>query len=130
MDPCEIGIRIREYRLLRSLTQEQLAEAADLSTPYVSCMERGIKTASIRTYERIASALDVPLAYLLAEELSANTGDFPQKPDPLLENASPRELRVLYDTVRALRRSLREQRFVDGPDGGFPPGCGHRDNGA
>lgn len=36
-----IGRRVRDFRQMRGLTQEKLAEAAELSVPYVSHIERG-----------------------------------------------------------------------------------------
>ena len=36
-----IGRRVHDFRMDRGLTQEKLAEAAELSVPYVSHIERG-----------------------------------------------------------------------------------------
>ena len=41
------------------MTQEQLAEAANVSTNFIGYVERGQRALSIKTLERIAQALDV-----------------------------------------------------------------------
>jgi len=62
-----LGIAIRRKRLALGLTQEQLAEAADLHWTYVSGIERGIRNVSILRLFRIASALKVRIRDLVRE---------------------------------------------------------------
>jgi transcriptional regulator with XRE-family HTH domain len=56
---------IRRIRLEQQLTQEQVAEAAELHTNYISSVERGERNISICNIERIARALNVPMYVLL-----------------------------------------------------------------
>ena len=58
------GGRLRALRLQAGLTQEQLAESADVSVNFVSLVERGVKSPTLATMERLAAALKVPLADL------------------------------------------------------------------
>jgi transcriptional regulator with XRE-family HTH domain len=58
---------IRRIRLDKKLTQEQVAEAAELHTNYISSVERGERNISICNIERIARALDVPMYVLLQD---------------------------------------------------------------
>ena len=57
---------MRRVRLDKKLTQEKVAEAAGLHPNYISSVERGERNISICNIERIASALDVPMAVLLS----------------------------------------------------------------
>ena len=57
---------VRRIRKLKGLTQEQLAEGADLHPNYVSSVERGERNISICNIERIAIALDVGMAELVS----------------------------------------------------------------
>lgn len=66
MDYQTLGRQVRALRLQRGMTQEQLAEAAELSVPYISHIERGRKRASLETLERLAEALGITVAGLLA----------------------------------------------------------------
>lgn len=56
----KLGIKIRTLRKVAGLTQEQLAEAADVSPNFIGYVERGQRALSIKTLERIARALNVP----------------------------------------------------------------------
>jgi transcriptional regulator with XRE-family HTH domain len=56
----KIGHRIRTIRHLRGLTQEQLAESANLSVEFISVLERGRSWASVRSIIAIADALRIP----------------------------------------------------------------------
>ncbi len=62
----KIGKRIREERINRGLTQEQLAEQADISLNFMSLIENG-KNMSVQTLLKISVALDVPVDSLLDE---------------------------------------------------------------
>lgn len=52
------GERLREMRLKRNVTQQALAEAAEMSLTYISNMEHGLKVPSLTTIIRIAIALE------------------------------------------------------------------------
>ena len=58
----EVGNRIRTFRKQKGLSQEILAEKANLHPTYVSQIERGVKNISIDTMERVLSALGVSFA--------------------------------------------------------------------
>ncbi|MCY1163811.1 transcriptional regulator [compost metagenome] len=60
-----IGARIRELRHARELTQEALAERADLHTNYVSSVERGERNVGVCNLASLAHALDVPASALM-----------------------------------------------------------------
>ena len=59
-----LGKRIREERLKKGLTQEQLAEKVDISLNFMSLIENG-KNMSVQTLINLANALDVSIDYLL-----------------------------------------------------------------
>jgi transcriptional regulator with XRE-family HTH domain len=59
------GRRLRELRKARGLTQEALAEAADLSGNYISDLELGLKVPSLTILVRISEALDIGTPDLL-----------------------------------------------------------------
>jgi transcriptional regulator with XRE-family HTH domain len=59
---------VRRIRLARGLTQEKVAEAADLHVNYVSSVERGERNISICNIERLAQALGVDMAELVSSK--------------------------------------------------------------
>lgn len=63
---CKLfGQRVRKYRKAANLSQEELAEAAQLHRTYIGMIERGEKNATLTTIQRLASALDVSVIDLL-----------------------------------------------------------------
>ncbi len=61
------GRRLRELRKARGMTQEALAEAADLSGNYISDLELGLKVPSLTILVRLSEALDIGTPELLAD---------------------------------------------------------------
>jgi transcriptional regulator with XRE-family HTH domain len=62
-----VGQKIRFYRKQAHLSQEELAEKADLSYKYVGEVERGVVNISLDSLVRIAKALRVKLRDLTDE---------------------------------------------------------------
>ncbi len=62
----EVGNRIQEIRLMRKMTQEELAEKADFSSAnHVSQVECGVKGVSVPKLMEICRVLDIEADYLL-----------------------------------------------------------------
>jgi len=61
------GRRLRELRKERGLTQEALAESADLSGNYISDLELGLKVPSLTILVRLSQALGVATPDLLRD---------------------------------------------------------------
>lgn len=63
---ARIGSRIRELREAKGLTITDVAQRAGMERPNLSRLEHGRHQPSVDTLERIAEALEVPVAALLA----------------------------------------------------------------
>ena len=92
----EIGNRIMERRKSLGLTQEALAEKADLTTQFVSYAESGKRAMRPENLLKIAKALNVSADYLL-------TGDIIEKDLLLLseklQKLTPSQIRILETVV-------------------------------
>lgn len=64
----DFGLRVRQLRVERDLSQEQLAALAELDRTYISGIERGVRNLSLLNIERVALALEVSPADLLTLE--------------------------------------------------------------
>ena len=69
MEKAALGERIREARLQKGYTQQELAEQAELGVVYLSEIERGIKMPSMNSFIKIINALEVSADYVLRDEL-------------------------------------------------------------
>lgn len=71
MDYYLIGSRIKEMRLKRGLTQEALAEMADISSNFLACIEIGKRRGSFETYAKLVEILDTSFDFLTQDSLSS-----------------------------------------------------------
>ncbi|HKM16379.1 MAG TPA: helix-turn-helix transcriptional regulator [Marinospirillum sp.] len=60
----KFGLRLREIRTIKNITQESLADRCKLDRTYISGLERGIRNPSLACIFRVAKGLDIE-----AEEL-------------------------------------------------------------
>lgn len=68
------AMNMRRIRREKQLTQEKVAEAADLHPNYISSVERGERNISICNIARIAAALEVGMEALVAGASPEATG--------------------------------------------------------
>ena len=59
---------VRHFRFEKKLSQEQLAELADLSDKYISDLERGKNNPSLNAMDSIAQALKLDIIELLTDK--------------------------------------------------------------
>lgn len=63
-----LGVRLRELRLAKGLSQEALAESSGLHRTYVGSIERAERNVSIDNIERLAEALGVKIRDLFGAD--------------------------------------------------------------
>ncbi len=61
-----IGWNLRKLRVTKGISQDDLAYRAELDHAYIGYVERGKRNVTVGTLERIATALDIDIADLLA----------------------------------------------------------------
>jgi transcriptional regulator with XRE-family HTH domain len=67
MDYELLGKKIRNERRRQDLTQEQLAEAVNVTPPYIGQVERGARGVSIENLVNICNHLGVTVDYILSD---------------------------------------------------------------
>lgn len=63
-----IGSNIKKYRLMKNLTQKELAENSNVTRESIGNYERGDRTPPADILNKIAVALDIPVTKLLSDE--------------------------------------------------------------
>ena len=122
-----IGDYIREQREQARISLRQLAQAAGVSNPYLSQIERGLRRPSAEILQQIAKGLRISAEalYVQAGILEESNGDTRVKPavlsDPYL---TERQKQVLIDIYESFRRSSEYPDRQDGPAPGTAPGTG------
>ena len=92
--------RLREWRLTRGMTQEELARKADVPTISVSHFETGHRFPNAESLRRLADALGVSADYLLGRAKEPIGED--------LESADP-EIAALFRRFQGMSEEAREQ---------------------
>lgn len=69
-----LGSSIKKLREQKKITQESLAERADIHTSYIGQIERGLRYPSLKVLFKIADALNIKPAELLKDINSKKNG--------------------------------------------------------
>lgn len=64
---AKFGRRVALYRLQIGLSQEQFAEKCNIHRTYIGAVERGEKSPTLKTIEKIANGLNVRISELFAD---------------------------------------------------------------
>ena len=73
-DRKSYGARIRQLRISKGLTQEQLAEKINVSRTYIVKIENGLQTGPIEIAIELAELFDVSLDFLLLGKENRHIG--------------------------------------------------------
>ncbi len=57
----KLGSKIADYRKVKDFSQEELGFLIKSARNYIGCIERGEKSPSIKTLQKIAKALDIQI---------------------------------------------------------------------
>ncbi len=86
----DIGLKLKELRILKGLTQEELADRAELSKGFISQLERNLTSPSIATLMDILQCLGTTLGEFFnetpEEQIVFGKSDYFEKKDPELKN--------------------------------------------
>lgn len=121
IDATKLGEYIREQRGAAQISLRQLAKAADVSNPYLSQVERGLRKPSAEILGRIASGLRISAEtlYVRAGLLEERVGDHTVI-EAISEDATltERQRRALLEIYAAFQteNSAQQELAVDTPD--------------
>lgn len=95
-----LGIAIKTERSVLGISQEELAQRADLHRTYVSEVERGVRNPSIASVEKLARALQISVSMLFEQATDANEAK--QLVEILLAEDNPQDIKL---TIRAFEKA-------------------------
>lgn len=96
-----LGLRIRELRKGKGLSQEQLSEKIGIDSKHLSRIELGKSFPYMETLEGIAKALEVEMKELFEFNHMAKPIDL-KGIEKLLEGASDDKLQLIYKIIGAI----------------------------
>lgn len=101
MDLRIVGLRIKEAREAKNLTQEDLAALVDLSPTHISVIERGLKAVKLDKFVAIANALDVSADRLLFDVVTRSVDGVANELSQAIKKFPPDEQKRIIKAVRA-----------------------------
>lgn len=112
IDYKALGAKIKEYRKKENITQEQLAEMADISLSHMSNVETASASVSLPALKLIADALGVTIDDLLVDSYSKKQKKYfySKKLECILEQCETIEQEIIVNTATALADNLLKNR--------------------
>ena len=102
IDYKELGKRIRAERRKKDLTQEKLAEMANISDSFMGHIERGGRTLSIETLAKLANALNLSIEYIVCGEYNYQPDMLPEEILDALNRMSGNQRKVFLSMMKTL----------------------------
>lgn len=109
LDYTVIGQRIKQARLAKNLTQENLAEQIDVSVAFLSRVERGSSHINLKRLDQLCALLDVTEGYLLNGTSNNSTNYLNKEFSELLKSCSPDTQKLIYNVAKVIVDSENEQ---------------------
>ena len=106
-----IGARLRAARLNKNLTQEQVAAMVDVGVTHISHIETGTTIPSTKLLVELMDLLDCEPNEVLAMETKRARYALNNWLSDLVADCSEDEIKIITDTVLALKDSLRHYRI-------------------
>ncbi|MED1606077.1 helix-turn-helix domain-containing protein [Cytobacillus kochii] len=93
----QIGKRVKQARLNKQMTQQDLAEKCGLTKSLISKIENGQTASAVATLLKISNQLDIPLSWVLEENESKNLVLSPSQ--SRTTKVGNKEMGYLYETL-------------------------------
>ena len=97
-----IGQRIRQARLNKNLTQEDLAEQIDISVAFLSRIERGNSHVNLKRLNQLCGLLDVSEGYILNGASSTSELYLIKDFADLLHDCPAHKQRLIYKIAKII----------------------------
>ena len=100
-----LGQRIRQARMAKHLTQNNLAEELDVSVAFMSRVERGTTHINLKRLNQICKLLDVSEGELLNGSSNNSDTYLNKEFSDLLKNCSTDKQRLIYNVAKTIAES-------------------------
>jgi transcriptional regulator with XRE-family HTH domain len=114
----ELGQRVRDERLGRGLSLDDLAIRSRVSRSMISAIERGAKAATVLILDRIATGLGTSLARLLTCETRSRVIPMPLDKQAVARDPSGWERRILSPVLPGVEFEFMRSTLAPGVDAG------------
>lgn len=109
IDYSVIGSRIKQARLAKNMTQEDLADKIDISVAFLSRVERGNSHINLKRLNQLCGLLDVSEGYLLNGASSSSENYLDKEFTDLIKSVSPEKQKLIYNVAKAIAETDIEE---------------------
>jgi len=102
MDYVKLGEKIKRERVHNRLTQEMLAEMAEITSSYVGQIERGERKVTLSKLVRIANVLNVSVDYLLSDTIDMIEDDLEIEVKNAMNNMAEKDKKMVIDIIKII----------------------------
>lgn len=102
LDYTIIGERIKQARLNKKMTQENLAEKMDVSVAFLSRIERGSSFVSLKRLSQICSILGVTEGEIINGTSKSSSNYLNKEFNDLLKSCPPEKLNLIYNIAKVI----------------------------
>lgn len=113
IDYASIGHKVKEIRLSKGVTQEQLAEAAGVGVTHISHLETGAGTVSLKVFLAIVNYLQCSADELLCKEITTARPILNNWLVDLVADCDKTEIKIIADTIATLKQTLRKNKTIE-----------------
>lgn len=106
IDYHKLGDRIKQYRKMRGLSQEELAEITNSSKNHIGYVETAKRSVSLVMLVRIANALNVSVEDLLFDSLKMVNSGVVVRFNQVLSRCSAEKADMLFDILKSIELVL------------------------
>jgi len=97
-----IGERLKQARMNKKITQEDLAEKLQVSVPYVSRIERGSTAINLKRLSEICALLEVSEGEILSGAASESAEYLNTAFSDLLKNCPAEKIDLIYKVAKVI----------------------------
>lgn len=113
IDYASIGYKVKQIRIQKGITQEQLAEAAGVGVTHISHLETGAGTVSLKVFLAIVNHLECSADEILCKEIKTARPIVDNWLAELVADCDRTEVKIIADTVTALKQTIRKNKIQE-----------------
>ena len=102
----EIGARLKQARLAKKMSQPQLAEAADISTSFLSNIETGRQAMNVKTLSVLTDILNISADWLLGNSTDSANHAAALEIKKELSSCTPKERDAILQLIYLMKKTI------------------------
>jgi transcriptional regulator with XRE-family HTH domain len=100
-----IGVRIKELRKHKELSQEKLADKMNMSVKYLSNIERGKENPTLDTFMKIADGLHIELSEIFNYSPETSSKELRKFIEDIMKGSDKKQIKLFAEIAKAISMS-------------------------